>query len=607
MGIVEEDIARVRAATDFVAIVGEHLALRKVGTRHVGLCPFHTEKSPSFSVNAELGMYYCFGCGAKGDAITFLREIEHLDFVEAVERLAARAGIALRYDDDAGGRDRQRRTRIHETLEAATDWYHERLLSAPDAGAARAYLRRERGYDREVVERYRLGWAPEGWNHLVRGLGVPASALVDAGLATVDEQGRHTDFFRARILFPILEPGGRVVGAGGRLLPGGRGPKYKNTSNTAVYDQSRTLYGLNWAQMAVVDRGRVVVCEGYTDVIGLQMAGVDEAVATCGTALADGHIKLLTNFARRIVLAYDGDSAGQNAADKLYEWQQRYEVEIRVLALPAGADPADLAREDPAALAAAVEGAQPYLGFRLDRLFTRSDLSTPEGRARAAGTALAMIGEHPDELVRDQYLMQVADRCRVDADRLRSMASAGPAGARRPATVVAARPTGDDGSEALSGPEREALRLAVHRREDVIARLDRPLFAHALAGHCFGLRRQAGDLHRAIARADPQLSDLLQRLAGEETEADPDDVAIRLAERAVHKELRDLQSEMRQASPADQAAYAPTIAWLKLGLEQMREDDVTKHGAALDAEQQLVAWLAERHAVVHGVGVEAVG
>ncbi|HMC41169.1 MAG TPA: DNA primase [Acidimicrobiales bacterium] len=607
MGIVEEDIARVRAATDFVAIVGEHLALRKVGTRHVGLCPFHTEKSPSFSVNAELGMYYCFGCGAKGDAITFLREIEHLDFVEAVERLAARAGIALRYDDDAGGRDRQRRTRIHETLEAATDWYHERLLSAPDAGAARAYLRRERGYDREVVERYRLGWAPEGWNHLVRGLGVPASALVDAGLATVDEQGRHTDFFRARILFPILEPGGRVVGAGGRLLPGGRGPKYKNTSNTAVYDKSRTLYGLNWAKKAVVDRGRVVVCEGYTDVIGLQMAGVDEAVATCGTALADGHIKLLTNFARRIVLAYDGDSAGQNAADKFYEWEKRYEVEIRVLALPAGADPADLAREDPAALAAAVEGAQPYLGFRLDRLFTRSDLSTPEGRARAAGTALAMIGEHPDELVRDQYLMQVADRCRVDADRLRSMASAGPAGARRPATVVAARPTGDDGSEALSGPEREALRLAVHRREDVIARLDRPLFAHALAGNCFVLLRQAGDLHEAIARADPQLSDLLQRLAVEETEADPDDVTIRLVERAVHKELRDLQSEMRQASPADQAAYAPTIAWLKLGLEQMREDDVTKHGAALDAEQQLVAWLAERHAVVHGVGVEAVG
>ena len=157
MGIVEEDIARVRAATDFVALAGEHIALKRVGTRWVGLCPFHTENSPSFSVNAELGFYYCFGCGAKGDAITFVREIEHLDFVEAVEKLAARAGVALRYDSEAGGQDHQRRTRIHETLQKAIDWYHERLLTARDAAPARAYLRRERGYDGDVVRQYKLG------------------------------------------------------------------------------------------------------------------------------------------------------------------------------------------------------------------------------------------------------------------------------------------------------------------------------------------------------------------------------------------------------------------------------------------------------------------
>ena len=609
MGIVDEDIARVRAATDFVALVGEHLALRRAGTRWVGLCPFHTEKSPSFSVNAELGMYYCFGCGAKGDAITFVREIEHLDFVEAVEKLAGRAGIALRYDDDAGGHDRQRRTRIHETLEAAVAWYHERLLSSPDAAAARAYLRRERGYDGDVVRQFRIGWAPDGWNHLVRGLGVPPAALVDAGLATVDEQGRYTDFFRARILFPIFEPGGRPVGAGGRLMPGGRGPKYKNTANTAVYDKSRTLYGLNWAKRSVVDKGRVVVCEGYTDVIGLQRAGIGEAVATCGTALADGHIKLLTNFARRIVLAYDGDSAGQNAADKFYEWEKRYEVEIRVISLPSGADPADLARQDPDALVAAVEEARPYLGFRLERLFARSDLSSPEGRARAAGTAVAMVGEHPDELVRDQYLMQVADRCRVDADRLRAMAAAGPAGpesaapaGRRPSSPPAERPV-----VALSGPELEALRLAVHRRDEVIGRLDALLFSHALAGNAFHLLRGAADAHEAVGQADPQVADLLQRLAVEETDADPDDVIIRLVERAVQKELRDLQAEMRQAPAADQAAYAPAIAWLKLGLERMRADDVTQRVAALEAEEQLVTWLAERRAAVAGQPAEAVG
>lgn len=608
MGIVDEDIARVRAATDFVALAGEHLALRRAGTRWVGLCPFHTEKSPSFSVNAELGMYYCFGCGAKGDVITFVREIEHLDFVEAVEKLAARAGISLRYDDEAGGRDRQRRSRIHETLEAAVAWYHERLLSSKDAAAARAYLRRERGYDGEVVRRYRIGWAPEGWNHLVRNLGVPPGALVDAGLATVDEQGRYTDFFRGRILFPIFEPGGRAVGAGGRLMPGGRGPKYKNTANTAVYDKSRTLYGLNWAKKAVVDKGRVVVCEGYTDVIGLQRAGVEEAVATCGTALADGHIRALTNFARRIVLAYDGDGAGQAAADKFYEWEKRYDVEIRVISLPPGADPADVARQDPAALLAAVEEARPYLGFRLERLFSRSDLSAPEGRARAAGAALAMVAEHPDELVRDQYLMQVADRCRVEADRLRAMAAAGVVEGRAPEPAPApARTPAERPVVALSGPELEALRLAVHRREEVIGRLDGPLFSHALASNAFVLLMESGDVHEAIRRADPQAADLLQRMAVEETDADPDDVMIRLVERAVQKELRELQSEMRQAPPEDQPAYAPTIAWLKLGLERMRADDITQREAALEAEERLVGWLAERHASVRPQPAEALG
>jgi DNA primase len=633
VGIVEEDIARVRAATDFVALAGEHLALRRVGTRWVGLCPFHTEKSPSFSINAELGMYYCFGCGAKGDVITFVREVEHVDFVEAVENLAGRAGISLRYDNETTGRDHQRRGRIHETLETAIEWYHQKLLSGPESAPARAYLR-SRGYNGDVVRAYRLGWAPDGWDRLVKSLSLPAPALVDAGLATVDQSGRYTDFFRARILFPIFEAGGRPVGAGGRLLPGGRGPKYKNTSGTAVYDKSRVLYGLNWAKKAVVDRSRVVVCEGYTDVIGLQLAGVEEAVATCGTALADGHIRLLTNFARRIVLAYDADAAGQAAAERFYEWESRYEVDIRVAALPGGADPADLARTDPAALAAAVEGARPYLAFRLDRLFGRVDLSNPEGRARAAAEAMALVAEHPNDLVRDQYLMQVADRCRVEPDRLRQLAGAsrgrpgsaaatagggyGPGGGGNGTAGGGYSPAGGgrgpggrgngsgdaDGSGAgwaqplepvaLSGPELEALRLAVHRPEDVAARLERNLFAHPLAGSAFDALSAASTFHAAVDAADPQAAELLQRLAVEETDADPDDIMIRLVERATQRALRELQAEMRQADPVGQAGYAPTIAWLKLALETMRSDDVSTKGAAVDAEERLVGWLVAR-------------
>jgi len=585
VGIVDEDIAKVRAATDFVAVVSEHLALRRVGTRWVGLCPFHTEKSPSFSVNAEMGLYYCFGCGAKGDAISFVREMDHLEFADAVEKLAGRAGIALRYDETAGGRDRNRRSRIHETLEAAIAWYHERLMSSPDAAPARAYLRRERGYDGDVVRRYRLGWAPQGRNELTRSLGVPAGALVDAGLATLDEQGSYSDFFRGRILFPIFEPGGKPVGAGGRLLPGGRGPKYKNTSNTAVYDKSRTLYGLNWAKKAIVERGRVVVCEGYTDVIGLQRAGVEEAVATCGTALADGHIKALTNFARRVVLAYDADAAGQAAADKFYGWESRFEVQIGVVDMPAGSDPADLAREHPERLLASVDAATPYLGFRLERLFASSDLSHPEGRARAAGEAMSMIAGHPDPLVRDQYVMVVADRCGVTPERLRTMSAPRE---ERPVAVVRKRLV------TVAGPEMEALRLLVQKPADIAGLLDASMFSPGVALEAYSALVDSSDVYVAIEASVPQVAELLQRAGVDESDAEPLDVVKLLLERAVDRELKALKAEMRRAAPEDQAAYPATISWLKLALETLRADTSGDASVTADAAEALVGWLVAR-------------
>ena len=416
MGIVAEDVERVRSATDLVALVSERVALRRVGTQWVGLCPFHGENTASFSVNGELGVYYCFGCQVRGDA-SFLRETEHLDFATAVETLAARAGITLRYDgEDHAGGAHKRSTELTEAMERAVNWYHARLVGAPDAADARRYLR-SRGYDSETVKKYRLGWAPDGWDALVASAGVQGELLVAVGLAFRNKANRLNDSFRARVLFPIFDAAGRPVGLGGRLLPGGTGPKYKNTQATPIYDKSRVLYGLNWAKSTVVEQGRVVVCEGYTDVIGLQRAGVTEAVATCGTALAEGHIKLLTGFSRRIVLAYDADPAGQGAAEHFYDWERRFDAEISVVALPPGADPADLAQSDPERLREAVSGAMPYLGFRLERLFAHADLRNPEGRARAAEASLALIAEHPDALVRDQYLMQVSDRCRLSCAR----------------------------------------------------------------------------------------------------------------------------------------------------------------------------------------------
>ncbi len=428
MAIPDEEVARVRAATDLAALIGEHTALKRVGRRLVGLCPFHGERTPSFSVNAEEGLYYCFGCQARGDAISFVRAIDGCDFVEAVERLAARAGITLHdVDDPAAAAARGYRQALHEVMAEAVAFYHERLLRHDDARRARAYLR-GRGYDGTVVRRFQLGFAPNGFDELVSALPARSALLRRAGLAHENRRGRLQDTLRERIIFPIFDPAGRPIALGGRVLPvelrsseRDPGPKYRNSPESPLYEKRRTLYGLNWAKAAIARAGEVVVCEGYTDVIGFHLAGIETAVATCGTALTEEHLRLLARFAKRVVLAFDADQAGQSAAARIYEWERRHELELAVAALPPGSDPAELAQVSPSALANAVSSASPFLGFHVDRALSSADLRSPEGRVRAAETALAAVGEHPNALVRDQYLLQIADRTRQEPDQLRPL------------------------------------------------------------------------------------------------------------------------------------------------------------------------------------------
>ncbi|MEJ7583577.1 MAG: CHC2 zinc finger domain-containing protein [Acidimicrobiales bacterium] len=223
MGIVDEDVARVREATDFVVVASQFMQLKRAGRRWLGLCPFHGEKTPSFSVNGEQGLFFSFGCQKGGDAITFVRELEHLDFVGAVEYLAARSGVTLRYTDGDEGQGRKEKQRLTETMEAAVTWYHERLLTAPDAGGARRYLR-ERGVEGETVRRYRIGWAPDEWDALARALKLSDDVLKDTGLGFLNRRNRQQDFFRGRILFPIFDPQGQPVAFGGRKLPGAEVP-----------------------------------------------------------------------------------------------------------------------------------------------------------------------------------------------------------------------------------------------------------------------------------------------------------------------------------------------------------------------------------------------
>ena len=419
MGIVDEDIVRVREATDIVALITQYTQLKRVGQRWSGLCPFHSEKTPSFSVNASEGFYYCFGCKEHGDAITFVRNMEHLDFVGAVERLAGTAGIVLRYTDQNEGAGRKRQKELQAHLERAVDWYHERLKTSPDAAAARAYLR-SRGFTGEQVARYQVGWAPDDWDQLAKFLKISNKDLEAVGLGFVNRRQKQQDFFRARVLFPIFDEQGRPVGFGGRKLPDAEGPKYQNSRDNELYNKSKALYGINWAKADMVQHDEVVICEGYTDVIGFGRAGVDRAVATCGTALTEEHVRLLRKFTRRLVLAYDADEAGQSASERVYAWEKAYEVQVSVVQLQPGEDPDEMARENPEALRAAVADARPFLAFRVERVLGAADLSTPEGRARAAEHAVEVVAEHPDPIVRDQYVMEVADECRVAPDLLRT-------------------------------------------------------------------------------------------------------------------------------------------------------------------------------------------
>ena len=420
MGIVDEDVARVRETVDVVAVVSEYTQLRKVGLRYQGLCPFHTEKSPSFSVNIEEGLYHCFGCGVGGDMITFIREKEQLDFVGAVEWLANKAQITLRYTDSGQGEERRRKSTLQDSIAKAVEWYHHRLLTSEDAGPARSYLR-QRGYNGDMVREYQLGWAPDAWDLLARSLRLSNDDLTDSGLGFVNRVGKQQDAFRGRILFPIHDAQGNAVGFGGRNMPGNDGPKYKNSAESTVYAKSKVLYGLHLAKTSIVEADEVIVCEGYTDVIGFAQAGLPRAVATCGTALTEEHVKLLRRFARRVVLSFDADAAGQNAAARFYEWESQHDLDVAVVDLPGGGDPADLAQTDPDALRSAVDDARPFLEFRVDRAINAVDRGTNEGRAKAAERALAMVSEHPDPLVRDQYVMTVASRCQFEPDLIRSM------------------------------------------------------------------------------------------------------------------------------------------------------------------------------------------
>ena len=598
MAISDSDIAAVRAATDIVALITEQVALKKSGRRWTGLCPFHGEKTPSFSVNAEEGRYYCFGCRVAGDQITWVRETMHLDFVDAVRLLAERCGIEL-HEDASASKERQERQRLLAAMERAVDWYHQRLLESPDARVARDYLR-SRGISGEIARQFRLGWAPDQWDALANALHLDEPVLTGTGLGFVNQRGRKQDAMRARLIFPIFDSSGKAIAMGGRIMPGAARPdgtpqaKYKNSPETPIYSKRRTLYALNWAKDDIIRSGEIIVCEGYTDVIAFFGAGMPRAVATCGTALGEEHFRTMRNFAKRIVLAYDADQAGQSAAASVYQWERQHEVDVAVARMPSGTDPAELAQRDPAALRQSVADAVPFLQFRLERVLDSAVLATPEGRARAGERAIVVLAEHPSELVRDQYVMQVADRLRLDVATLRARVGDLARGEVRVAPIeVVPRPA----QSRLPRPGLEALRLCVHFA-DLRSRFDVSYFVHDVQRDAFAALVTGEALSAVIERLEHQGLEEAARVLSEVVVDDPGPhpsdsavaaVVAQLLRHASDVALHELERELRDGSVPPEVAVT-VIRDVKVRLAMLGTDQ------GETAEASLREWLVTRRA-----------
>ena len=587
MGIHDEDLQRVKVESDLAGIVSQYVALKKVGQRFSGLCPFHNEKTPSFSVNADEGFFYCFGCQKSGDAITFVREMEHLDFVGAVEWLANRLGIALRYTDSSDGTNRKERQELSDLLEKTAEFYHQTLRSGKQAGKVRAYLR-SRGFDSETVEQFRIGYAPDEWDALASHLGVATEKLEAAGLGRPGQRGGAIDFFRDRVMFPVCDANGVVVGFGGRMLPDGQQPKYKNTPHTRLYDKSKVLYGLHWAKKQIVHADEIIVCEGYTDVIGCFRAGLDRAVATCGTALTDEHVKTMVRFAKRIVIAFDADGAGKAAADRFYEWEHQHNAEVFVAAIPEGTDPGQLAEENPAALTEAINAAEPFLSYRINRVLDRADLERVEGRARAAADTGAIIAEHPNEVVRDQYLVETAQKVRVDIEQMRRLIVNPPPQQANTPTPPQDSPDSDNRREVTpaSQPppvELNVLRALIHQPEAVSALVLPAMFTDPVAVEAYSLVTSEGWRDRVNDFSQP-VATLVGRLLVEEVDADPVELVSRALDAVIHRWNTQLRYDVNDIEQLRK--HQPIVQWLAQRQEEMHSDQT--RAAAVEA---IVEWL----------------
>jgi DNA primase len=415
--ISTESLERVKQTVDIVEVISAHTDLRRQGTRWVGLCPFHEERTPSFSVDAQEKLYHCFGCGVGGDTIKFVEEKEGLGFAEAVELLAERYGVELEREkeDPRAEAKRQQRRRLGELLDRTASFYATYLWESDEAGKAREYLS-QRGLGEEVLRTFGVGYAPSAWDTvLLRGqrAGFKVGELRGVGLAQRGRGGGEYDRFRSRIMFPIRDRRGRTLGFGGRAMRSDQGAKYVNTAETDFFHKSQMLYGIDLAKAAIAKTGRAVVVEGYTDVLALHQAGIEEAVGVMGTAITEEQVAALSGMVDEVVLALDADAAGQEAMLRAQRVAAGRKMRLRVAAMPAGEDPAEMISGEGGAerFRALVDQALELTAFQVGLVIARTDASSPAERDRALDAEIAPILAGMGEgASRDDLVRQVAEK-----------------------------------------------------------------------------------------------------------------------------------------------------------------------------------------------------
>ena len=485
--IKRESIDKVLEATDLKNVVEEHVALRTAGIgSYKGLCPFHDERTPSFHVTPAKGFYHCFGCQESGDAIKFLMELEHTSFTETVEILAARSNISLEYEEGSAPErptvaTRQRMLQAHQIA----DEFYQHALTTPAAEAARMFLR-DKGFTQEDAARFGVGYAPEGWNNLLSYLqqrGFSLEELSESGLFSEGRRGLY-DRFRNRVMWPIKDMTGNTIGYGARQLDADdKGPKYLNTPETSLYKKSQVLYGLNFAKNDIARNRQLVVVEGYTDVMAAHLAGITTAVATCGTAFGEGHVRIARRLITddgsggEIIFTFDGDEAGQKAAMRAFEFDNQIVAKTFVAVAPEGQDPNDLRQQyGDEAVRRLIAAREPLFEFAIKTRLKEYNLDSVEGRTGALHYAAPIVKEIRDPIMRDGYIRELAGWLGMDVDTVhQAVQQASKASATRmhqDTQVTGEDPTAQieqnfrpDLRDPIARMEKEALEVILQRPE----------------------------------------------------------------------------------------------------------------------------------------------